>query len=95
MKFGANLERLISILVLSILNGALSKVIVLRYGVSKAIKHGIRKNDRDYRYGGEEIVIILKGCFKPFKINKRFLLSCFFYLYLSLGLFLNLRSLDL
>ena len=32
--------------------------------VSKAIKHGIRKNDRAYRYGGEEIVIILKGCDK-------------------------------
>ncbi len=32
--------------------------------VSKAIKHGIRKNDRAYRYGGEEIVIILKECDK-------------------------------
>jgi len=32
--------------------------------VSKAIKHGIRKNDRAYRYGGEEIVIILKDCDK-------------------------------
>ncbi|MCB2294732.1 GGDEF domain-containing protein [Clostridium algoriphilum] len=32
--------------------------------VSKAIKYGIRKNDMAYRYGGEEIVIILKGCDK-------------------------------
>ena len=32
--------------------------------VSKAIKHGIRKNDRAYRYGGDEIVIILKDCDK-------------------------------
>jgi len=32
--------------------------------VSKIIKHGIRKNDKAYRYGGEEIVIILKGCGK-------------------------------
>lgn len=32
--------------------------------VSKVIKQGIRKNDRAYRYGGEEIVIILKGCDK-------------------------------
>jgi diguanylate cyclase len=32
--------------------------------VSKAIKFGIRKNDMAYRYGGEEIVIILKGCDK-------------------------------
>jgi diguanylate cyclase (GGDEF)-like protein len=32
--------------------------------VSEAIKNGIRKNDRAYRYGGEEIVIILKACDK-------------------------------
>jgi len=32
--------------------------------VSKAIINGIRKNDRVYRYGGEEMVIILKGCNK-------------------------------
>lgn len=32
--------------------------------VSKAIKNSIRKNDRTYRYGGEEIVIILKDCDK-------------------------------
>jgi len=32
--------------------------------VSKAIINGIRKNDRVYRYGGEEIVIILKACNK-------------------------------
>ncbi|RII31847.1 GGDEF domain-containing protein [Clostridium chromiireducens] len=32
--------------------------------VSKAIKNSVRKNDRTYRYGGEEIVIILKDCDK-------------------------------
>ena len=32
--------------------------------VSKTIKHNIRENNRAYRYGGEEIVIILKGCDK-------------------------------
>lgn len=32
--------------------------------VSKIIKNSIRKNDRIYRYGGEEIVIILKDCDK-------------------------------
>ncbi|MCB2294018.1 GGDEF domain-containing protein [Clostridium algoriphilum] len=32
--------------------------------VSKAIINGVRKNDRVYRYGWEEIVIILKGCNK-------------------------------
>ena len=32
--------------------------------VSKAIIRGVRKNDRVYRYGGEEIVIILKDCNK-------------------------------
>jgi diguanylate cyclase len=32
--------------------------------VSETIKKGIRQNDRAYRYGGEEIVIILKECIK-------------------------------
>lgn len=32
--------------------------------VSKTIKNSIRKNDRTYRYGGEEIVVILKDCDK-------------------------------
>jgi len=32
--------------------------------VIETIGKGIRKNDRAYRYGGEEIVIILKGCDK-------------------------------
>ena len=32
--------------------------------VSKAIKRSIRESDRAYRYGGEEIVIILKDCDK-------------------------------
>jgi diguanylate cyclase (GGDEF)-like protein len=32
--------------------------------VSKAIKHGIRKNDMAYRHDSEEIVAILKGCDK-------------------------------
>lgn len=32
--------------------------------VSKTIKNSIRKNDLAYRYGGEEIVVILKDCDK-------------------------------
>lgn len=39
--------------------------------VSKAIKNSVRKNDRTYRYGGEEIVIILKDCDK----EKAFIVS--------------------
>lgn len=32
--------------------------------VSETIKNSIRQNDKAYRYGGEEIVIILNGCSK-------------------------------
>lgn len=37
--------------------------------VSEAIKNSIRKNDRTYRYGGEEIVVILKDCDKEKAFN--------------------------